>query len=131
MRWRPEHTRQDTLNLKAGQTPVDLGDVPWMRQLPAVFGETLDPSRVARVFSLEDADLDERYPIQETSTGLPATIVPLKDLDALKCCRVDRERYFELVKMPSLLYLRAEEREDGTSISVGGNVQMVARRELL
>lgn len=133
--------------------------------------------------------------------GLPAPIVPLKDLDALKRCRVDRERYFDLVKdieakgllafspephedadlsarffadyygvpedpatgsangclaaylalhrylgegslnirveqgyeinRPSLLYLRADEREGKINVSVGGKVQMVARGKLL
>jgi trans-2,3-dihydro-3-hydroxyanthranilate isomerase len=87
-----------TLNLKAGQIRIDLGEVLWMRQLPPTFGETLEPSLVAQALGLGDADLDERYPVQETSTGLLATIVPLKDLDSLKRCRVDRERYFELVK---------------------------------
>ena len=43
-------------------------------------------------------DLDGRYPVQEVSTGLPAIIIPLKDLGALKRCRVDGERYLELVE---------------------------------
>lgn len=43
--------------------------------------------------------LDGRYPVQEVfSTGLPAIIIPLNDLGALKRCRVDGERYFELVE---------------------------------
>ena len=87
-----------TLNLKAGRVPVTLGEVLWMEQLPPVFGETLDPTPVSRVLGLSEDDLDGRCPVQEVSTGLPAIIVPLNDLAALKRCRVDRERYFELVE---------------------------------
>ena len=87
-----------TLNLKAGRVPVTLGEVLWMEQLPPVFGETLDPTPVSRVLGLSEDDLDGRCPVQEVSTGLPAIIVPLNDLAALKRCRVDRERNFELVE---------------------------------
>ena len=86
------------LNFKAGKIPVTFGDVLRMRQLPPTFGQTLDPARLARVLGLEEDDLDDRHPVQEVSTGLPAIIVPLKSLDALKRCRVDRERYVELVR---------------------------------
>jgi len=87
-----------TLNLRAGRVPVTLGEVSWMRQLPPAFGESLEPARLSRVLGLSEEDLDGRYPVQEVSTGLPAIIVPLNDLAALKRCRVDRERYFELVE---------------------------------
>ena len=87
-----------TLNLKAGRVPVTLGEVSWMRQLPPAFGGSLEPARLSRVLGLSEEDLDGRYPVQEVSTGLPAIIVPLNDLAALKRCRVDRERYFELVE---------------------------------
>ena len=86
-----------TLNLKAGRIPVTFGEILRMQQLPPTFGATFDPALAARVLNLEEADLDERYPVQEVSTGLPAVIVPLKSIDALKRCRVDRERYLELV----------------------------------
>lgn len=69
-----------------------------MQQLPPAFGETLDPTRLSRVLGLARDDLDDRYPVQEVSTGLPAIVVPLNDLDALERCRVDREQYFELVE---------------------------------
>ena len=189
------------LNLEAGKVPVTFGDVLWMRQLSPIFGETLDPQQVARVLGLDGTDLDGCFPVQEVSTGLPAIVVPLVGIDALKRCRVDRERYFELVEgrearnvyafcpeahegadlaarmfadyygvpedpatgsaagclagylvehryfdtdsidirveqgheigRPSLLYLRAENEEGETNVSVGGKVQMVARGELL
>ena len=86
-----------TLNLKAGKIPVTFGEVLWMRQLPPTFGPTMDPAPTARALGLEPRDLDDRFPVQEVSTGLPALIVPLRDLDALKRCKVDLERYAEVV----------------------------------
>lgn len=91
-----ESVESVTLNLKVGRVPVTFGDVLWMRQLQPTFGATLAHARVASVLDLDEADLDDRYPVQEVSTGLPAIIVPLRSLDALRQCRFDRERYLEL-----------------------------------
>src|SRR5215210_4262101 len=93
------------LNLKAGKIPVTFGEILWMRQLPPTFGKILDSTRVARILNLEEADLDDRYPIQEVSTGLPALIVPLRSLDALRRCKVDRERYMQLAGSRKNLYV--------------------------
>ena len=93
------------LNLKAGKIPVTFGEILWMRQLPPTFGKILDSTRVARILNLEEADLDDRYPIQEVSTGLPALIVPLRSLDALRRCKVDRERYVQLAGSRKNLYV--------------------------
>ena len=83
------------LNLEAGKIPVTFGDVLWMRQLPPTFGPVLDPNRLARVLGLEEDDLDDRHPVQVVSTGLPAIIIPLKNLDALWRCRVNWDLYRE------------------------------------
>jgi trans-2,3-dihydro-3-hydroxyanthranilate isomerase len=98
-----------TLNLKAGKIPVTFGDVLWMRQLPPTFGAILDPALFASALNLETADLDARFPIQEVSTGLPALIVPLRDLDALRRCRVDRERYAEVAGPGKNVYVFCQE----------------------
>jgi trans-2,3-dihydro-3-hydroxyanthranilate isomerase len=79
------------------QVPVELGDICWMRQLSPTFGETFTTGQLSRVLGLENANLDERFPIQETSTGLPCIVVPLKSLEALRRCRVDLEAYYDLI----------------------------------
>ena len=94
-----------TLNLKAGGIPVTFGEVLWMRQLPPTFGATFDSALVARTLNLETADLDDHYPVQEVSTGLPALIVPLRDLDALRRCKVDWERYTKVAGSAKNLYV--------------------------
>jgi trans-2,3-dihydro-3-hydroxyanthranilate isomerase len=100
-----EPVQQITLNLKAGKIPVTFGDVLWMRQLPPTFGQTLDPAPTARALNLATTDLDDRFPIQEVSTGLPAIMVPLKSLDALQRCKVDWESYLELAGQGKNLYV--------------------------
>jgi len=48
------------------------------------------------------------------STGLPALLVPLRDLDALQRCKVDWERYLDLVGPGKNLYVFCPEpHEDG------------------
>lgn len=91
------------LNLGVGQIPVALSfskgevDELWMEQKHPEFGEELDKSVIAEALSIEEEDIDERFPVQEVSTGLPFMIVPLKTLDALKKARVNRDVFFELI----------------------------------
>jgi trans-2,3-dihydro-3-hydroxyanthranilate isomerase len=101
------------LNLEAGQIPVTFGDVLWMRQLPPTFGPELDPNQLARVLHLEEGDLDDRHPIQEVSTGLPAIVIPLRDLAALRRCRVDWELYRETAAAGKNLYVFCPEPHEG------------------
>ncbi|MCW3981197.1 MAG: PhzF family phenazine biosynthesis protein [Candidatus Bathyarchaeota archaeon] len=92
------------LNLKAGQIPVTFGDrkgfgeILWMKQLPPTFGQTFEASTVSEVLNLDEKQIDDRFPIQDVSTGVPVIIVPLKTLDAVKQARINREEYFEFIK---------------------------------
>jgi trans-2,3-dihydro-3-hydroxyanthranilate isomerase len=101
-----------TLKLKAGEIPVTFGEVLWMRQLPPTFGAILDSALVARTLNLEMADLDDRSPVQEVSTGLPALVVPLRDLDALRRCKVDWKRFTEVAGSGKNLYVFCPEPHD-------------------
>jgi trans-2,3-dihydro-3-hydroxyanthranilate isomerase len=192
-----------TLNLKVGPILVTFdGDVVWMKQIAPTFGETSLPNKVGPAVGLNVGDVDERFPIQEVSTGLPFLIVPVKTLDAIKRAQVDRKRLEDLlrdlaaegvllfapetyhpenqlnvrvfvpelgvpedpatgsgngclaaylvknryfsraeidirveqgyeIKRPSLLLLRAEEKEGKIDVNVGGSVRMVAKGELV
>lgn len=92
------------LNLKIGQIPVMLNysgeqrDILWMKQMGATFGRILKPEQISQVLSLNKREMDDRFPIQEVSTGLPFIIIPLKTLDAMKQAKVIRDKYFELIK---------------------------------
>jgi trans-2,3-dihydro-3-hydroxyanthranilate isomerase len=91
------------LNLKVGQVPVEFSaeqatdDMLWMQQVAPTFGEVLDVGIIAQVLSLNEDDIDSRWPIEQVSTGLPHIIVPLKSLDALKRTNVIAEFYWKLV----------------------------------
>ncbi|MBN1664641.1 MAG: PhzF family phenazine biosynthesis protein [Deltaproteobacteria bacterium] len=91
------------LNLHVGQIPVDYHDdaasgVYWMHQVEPSFGKHVKAEQMAPILGLEVNDMDERFPIEEVSTGLPHFIVPLKKLSVLKKARIDRDRYFKFVK---------------------------------
>jgi trans-2,3-dihydro-3-hydroxyanthranilate isomerase len=92
------------LNLKVGRIPVTFSydgkhaEILWMKQLNPVFGKTLDAGLVSEVLSLDLRDVDERFPVQEVSTGVPCIVVPLKTLDALKSARISRDKYFDFIK---------------------------------
>jgi trans-2,3-dihydro-3-hydroxyanthranilate isomerase len=62
-----------------------------MRQREPVFGKTYDPGSISKVLGLKVRDIDDRWPIEEVSTGLPFFIVPLRSLEALKRIRVNAD----------------------------------------
>ncbi len=88
------------LNLKVGQIPVRFSPdgYCWMKQIQPVFGPTHEAGILADVLGLNVHDLDERFPVEEVSTGLPFFIVPLKTIAALRQAKVDQGKYFELIK---------------------------------
>ncbi len=105
-----------TLNLKVGQILVTFEkdksgeEILWMMQVPPVFGPKLDTAKVAKVLGLATTDFDDRFPIQEVSTGMPFIIVPLKNLDAVKRAKVNLafERELGEVKSPEFLVFSPE-----------------------
>ena len=92
------------LNLKVGRIPVTFKkteqgeDILWMKQIEPVFGKTLDVEDIARILNIEKENIDERFPIQEVSTGIFFFIVPLKNLDAVKQARIVKDRYFDFIE---------------------------------
>ncbi len=92
------------LNLKVGQIPVNFKyqgkdvDYLWMKQINPTFGATFDKQTISQVLNIDPADIDDRYPIQEVSTGTPFFMVPLKTLSAVKRANINRDRFFELIE---------------------------------
>jgi trans-2,3-dihydro-3-hydroxyanthranilate isomerase len=91
------------LNLQVGQIPVALSfskgevDELWMEQKHPEFGRTFDIATIARALNIDEAEIDDRFPIEEVSTGLPFMIVPLKTLDVVKKARINRDLFFDLI----------------------------------
>ena len=71
----------------------------WMAQNePAFGGKEFEAKEISKVLSLDESDINPRYPIQEVSTGLPFIVAPLKGLDSLRKCRLGSKEYFDLVR---------------------------------
>src|SRR5262249_40950669 len=98
-----EPVERVVLALRCGRVPVDFTycdgavDLLWMHQPEPSFGRVLDAAAVHPVLGLEHSDLDERFPVQEASTGLPFILVPLRSLAALKRAAVRRDACFQLI----------------------------------
>ncbi len=120
----PLPVEQTALNLKVGQIPVRFDAATgayWMTQKPPEFGQQLEPRRLAAVLGLEPRDIDERFPVEEVSTGLPFMIVPLRTLAVLQRARVNRDAYFELIagtEAKGILIFCPEARSPANQLSV-------------
>ncbi|GIV87273.1 MAG: phenazine biosynthesis protein [Chloroflexus sp.] len=92
-------TDQIILNLKVGQIPVtcQADGYGWMQQMQPVFGHQHDPEMIAGILNINPSELDERFPIQEVSTGLPFFIVPLKTITALKKVKINKDKFFSFI----------------------------------
>jgi trans-2,3-dihydro-3-hydroxyanthranilate isomerase len=81
-------TSPATQVVAAGQIPVEVdleAGTAWMTQLPPEFGPVFeDRELIARAIGLEVGDLDPDLPVRTVSTGLPPTIVPLRDAETLR-----------------------------------------------
>ncbi|MGN7393482.1 PhzF family phenazine biosynthesis protein [Peribacillus frigoritolerans] len=89
------------LNFKGGQITVSFNnqeELLWMKQNLPTFGRILDTDKISEVLNIHKENIDDRFPIQEVSTGLPVLVVPLKSLEAVKKVKINREKYFELIE---------------------------------
>ncbi len=98
-----EHLTDDpgdevVLNLDVGRIPVrveavDGAETLWMTQRTPEFEEELTHRDLAAVLGLDPDRLDDGWPVQVVSTGLPTIVVPLVDRTALTSVDLDREVY--------------------------------------
>jgi len=87
-----------TLDLEVGEIPVavrerDGAETLWMTQQSPTFGDQLPHERLAAVLGLSPDQLDDDWPVEVVSTGLPTIVVPLVDRAALEAIDVDRDAY--------------------------------------
>ena len=116
-------SNQVVLNLTVGQIPVAFSEdgYIWMKQIQPVFGQQHKAETLANIIGIEVSETNERFPIQEVSTGLPFFIVPLKNIATLKKARIDKEKYFDLIKdtvAKGILIFCPETHEPQNDISV-------------
>lgn len=103
------------LHLNVGRVPVRFetrdgllfGE---MRQTDPQFSETHQHSRVAKALGLPLGDLDESLPIQTVSTGMPFTVVALRQSSTLSQLKVSWHQiagYLQSVQRSGFLYFVA------------------------
>ncbi len=90
------------LNLGVGQIPVaiagDAGNELWMQQKEPSFAKNIAAKTIAEILQINEHDINNDFPIQIVSTGLPAVIIPLKTLAAVQKCIVNHEKYRAFLK---------------------------------
>lgn len=123
------------LSLQVGRIPVTINyvdrmiDVLWMRQTAPKFGQRLERAAIAPVLGLSVDQIDDRFPIEEVSTGLPFIIVPLKNLAALQQTKVNRDALFQLIETTeakAVLIFCPETRSSENQLSVRVFVEALA-----
>ena len=62
------------------------------------FRKKLDIQIISKILNLDTHEINSFFPIQEVSTGLPVIIVPLETLVAVKKAKIEKAKYFELIK---------------------------------
>jgi len=63
-----------------------------MKQLNPEFGKIHEAEDIALIFNLKETDIDNKFPIQEVSTGVWFYLIPLKTRQALKSIKLDAEK---------------------------------------
>lgn len=115
------------LNLKVGQIPVTFGTegegqaYGWMKQIEPIFGQQFSPGVIAPILNLDPDEIDDRFPIEEVSTGLTFFIIPLKTLAPLKHSRIALEKYFDFIQdkwAQGMLVFSPEAHEPQNDLSV-------------
>ncbi|MGB5910051.1 MAG: PhzF family phenazine biosynthesis protein [Promethearchaeia archaeon] len=92
------------MNLKIGQIAIlfkyrgDLLSEIWMEHKEPTFHGFFSPELLAEIINLNEDDIDDRFKIQEVSTGVPTIIVPLKSLAAIQKANINKKKYYELIK---------------------------------
>ena len=94
---RESGSQEVRLELNVGTVPVrfhDSSEGPFgeMTQPEPIFGELHPRERIAEVSGIPIQDIDPNLPIQTVSTGVPFTIVPLRNLEAMRRLSLDSER---------------------------------------
>jgi trans-2,3-dihydro-3-hydroxyanthranilate isomerase len=93
--------KEVNLELNVGTIPVRFEDVPGqhpfgeMTQAEPVFGTIHDRKKIAEVTGIPLDDIDPTLAIQTVSTGVPFTILPLRNLDAMRRLNINQTRASE------------------------------------
>ena len=99
-----EKAKTMSLNLKIGNIAIlfkykgEILSEVWMEHKEPTFNGFFAPNLLADVLCIDENDIDDRFKIQEVSTGIPTLIVPLKSLNAIKNVCINTEKYTHLIQ---------------------------------
>ena len=108
----------DELVLRLGVGPVRVefarDGLVWLSAPRATFAAGPDPSLVAAALGLSPDAIDAGLPLEVATTGWHQLLVPLRDLEALRSCRIDAAAHQRLVRAagPGSLYVFARGARD-------------------
>lgn len=89
------------LNLNIGKIPVTVNNIIenefWMDQKNPDFGMMIPSQTISDILQINKENISLDFPIQLVSTGLPAIIIPLKTLEAVKKCRIHHENFQKFI----------------------------------
>jgi trans-2,3-dihydro-3-hydroxyanthranilate isomerase len=110
---------QIVLHLGIGEVPVRFeqeaeGEVAWMEPGEPELGVRFDGGPIASVLGLDPEDLHPRLPVQEARIGIPFTLLPLQNLQAVRAAqfRLDRYEALEKKEFPPQFFLFCLDAED-------------------
>jgi trans-2,3-dihydro-3-hydroxyanthranilate isomerase len=69
-----------------------------MKQVEPSFGAIHNPEQIAPIINLSLDDIDSNFPIQNISTGIEFTLIPLKTLNSVKKASTNLSLYKEYFK---------------------------------
>jgi trans-2,3-dihydro-3-hydroxyanthranilate isomerase len=85
-----------TLSVPIGEIPVrQSGDLVWLQAAQPQFLDTFSAEGFLSFSNLSSADFDDKFSIQEVSTGSAFVIVPLKNKKALENLILDKDKMNE------------------------------------
>src|SRR5207244_11665498 len=89
------------LHLNVGTIPVtfeERGGQPTfgeMTQADPQFGQTHDREQISEVTGIPPEDIDPELPIQTVSTGVPFTVLPIRNLESVRRLEITQARASE------------------------------------
>ncbi len=95
------------LNVEVGPIPVTFADDGnlWMKQNPPEFGEVISASVIAEALNLPVSAIDNNYPVQVVSTGLPSITCPLKTRESVQNTLINPTKFQALLDQLAVPHL--------------------------
>lgn len=107
------------LNLGVGKIPVTFDEKTnelWMKQNSPKFDKIIELEMIADILQINREEIFSHFPIQVVSTGLPAVIIPIKTIEAIKSCKINHKAYQtfidQVVKANLMIFTTQTEREE-------------------